>query len=36
MFLGDLHIPKSISYMHNLGANRVHYGELDNRERETL
>ena len=36
MLLRDLHIPKSISYMHNLGANRVHYGDLDNRESETF
>ena len=38
MFLGGLHIPKRISqqqFMQNLGANRVRYGELENREFHT-
>ena len=33
--LGGLHIPKSISqqqFIQNLAADRVHYGELENRK----
>ena len=35
MLLRGLHIPESISqqqFMQNLGANRVHYGEMKNRK----
>ena len=37
MLLGGLHIPKSfttIVYAKLGGANRVHYGELENREKD--